>query len=230
MFSLLPLLILHFSKHCPCPLSFPLFWAASSSWTTRKPLLTGSSINLCCSTSTWPKLLFNNPFNHHLSTHGTLQRGSLPWAQSRSNHWIIGKCHLIFNWQSWSPCFFFPSLIATSFLFLQKKAVSTLLLLIVALFLFTLFFMTLRFFLLTTILMVLCQQPSSTQPWTFHYGKFCLLPVWKYSIAIPCQHENPRNKFQQKNGVCLNLLFISLVLTQWPSPLLFDNKLYRVNA
>lgn len=126
--------------------------------------------------------------------------------------------------------FFSPSLIATSFLFLQKKAVSTLLLLIVALFPFTLFFMALRFFLLTVILMVLCQQPSSTQPWTFHYGKFCLLPVWKYSIAIPCQHKNSRNKFQQKNSVCLNLLFISLVQTHWPSPLLFDNKLYRVNA
>lgn len=80
MFSLLPLLILCYSKHCPNPLSFPLFWAASSFWTTRKPMLTGSSTNLCCSTSTWPRLLFNNPFNHHLLTHGTLQRGSLQWA------------------------------------------------------------------------------------------------------------------------------------------------------
>lgn len=56
------------------------FLAANSFWTTRKPMLTGSSANLCCSTSTWPWLLFNNPFNHHLLTHGTFQRGSLPWA------------------------------------------------------------------------------------------------------------------------------------------------------
>lgn len=38
-------------------------------------VLTGFSTNLCCSTSTWPSLVFNNSFNHHLLTHRRIQHG-----------------------------------------------------------------------------------------------------------------------------------------------------------
>lgn len=71
------LLILHCEKHCPHLLFFfslpscQLFLSNSETIADRF---------LCCSTSTWPRLLLNNSFNHHLLTHGTLQHGGLAWA------------------------------------------------------------------------------------------------------------------------------------------------------
>lgn len=45
-------------------------------------MLTGFSTNLCCSTSTWPSLVFNNSFNHHLLTRRRIQHGRFSWGLS----------------------------------------------------------------------------------------------------------------------------------------------------
>lgn len=112
------LLILHCAKHCPSPLSFSLFWAASSFLASQKALLTGSSTSLCCSTSTWPRPLFNNSFNHCLLTLGHFNMIAYLRPQSRSNHCIVGKCHLIVNRKSWRP---YPPPCRNSFLIPSEK-------------------------------------------------------------------------------------------------------------
>lgn len=70
------LLILYPAKASPvCFLCFSLELPARAG-ATPKLVLTGSSTNLCCSTSTRPSLVFNNSCNDRLLTHGRIQHGS----------------------------------------------------------------------------------------------------------------------------------------------------------